>query len=73
MPWTVDEIKSLLSEIKNKPVLWNVFSDEWAYRDREEKRSLEGGGCEATTDQTEVSVSPTVQYYLFFDQCFCLC
>ena len=27
MPWTLDEIKSLISEIEDKPVLWNVFSD----------------------------------------------
>ena len=35
MSWTVDEIKSLISEIEDKPVLWNVFSDE--YRDRVKK------------------------------------
>ena len=31
----VNEIKSLISEIEDKPVLWNVFSDE--YRDRVRK------------------------------------
>ena len=36
MPWTVDEIKSLISEIDDKPVLWNIFSDE--YKDRVKKR-----------------------------------
>ena len=70
MPWTVDEIKSLISEIEDKPVLWNVFSDE--YKDRVKKsEAWREVAAKLPRDQTEVSVSPTVQCYLFFDHCFC--
>ena len=72
MPWTVDEIKSLISEIEDKLVLWNVFSDE--YRDRVKKsEAWREVATKLQSDQTEVSVSPSIQCYLFFDHCFCLC
>ena len=71
MPWTVDEIKSLISEIEDKPVLWKVFSDK--YKDRVKKsEAWREDAAKLQRDQTKVSVSPTVQYYLFFDHCFCL-
>ena len=60
MPWTVDEIKSLISEIKDKLVLWNVpvFSDE--YRDRVKKsEAWREVAAKLQCDQIKVSVSPT--------------
>ena len=64
MPWTVDEIESLISEIEDKPVLWNVFSDE--YRDRaKNNEAWRDVAAKLQRGQTEVSVSPTVQCYLF--------
>ena len=43
MPWTVDEIKSLIGEMEDKPVLWNVFSDE--YQGRVKKSEVLNHSC----------------------------
>ena len=52
----LDCSKSLICEIEDKPVLWNVFSDE--YRDRVKKsEAWREVAAKLQRDQTEVSVT----------------
>ena len=68
----LDCSKSLISEIEDKPVLWDVFSDEYGDRVKKSKAWREVA-AKLQRGQTEVIVSPTVQCYLFVDHSFCLC